>query len=117
MPRFYFIRPLTVACIALIGVRLCIIALGAVMLCPVLVSAQGSAADARQDAEITAQVARLEAQSKRADDVQGQVERLQERVSRIEGIGIGLSALAAVQLFLQLNEHVTVRRKTRKGGE
>lgn len=36
---------------------------------------------------------------------------LQERVSRIEGVGIGLGALTAVQLFLQLGSHMGVRRK------
>lgn len=39
---------------------------------------------------------------------------LQERVSRIEGVGIGLGALTSVQLFLQLGAHITLSRK-RKG--
>jgi hypothetical protein len=39
--------------------------------------------------------------------------QLQQRVSRIEGVGIGLGSLTGLQIFFSLMSHVSVSRKKR----
>lgn len=66
---------------------------------------------AQESAQIAVNAEKIRAlETSNADLIQQNV-GLQERVSRIEGIGIGLGALTCVQLVLQLGAHVSVRRK------
>jgi hypothetical protein len=67
--------------------------------------------NAQESAQIAVNAEKIRAlETSNAELIQQNV-GLQKRVSRIEGIGIGLGALTCVQLFLQLGRHVTLRRK------
>jgi hypothetical protein len=66
---------------------------------------------AQEPAQVAVNAEKIKALETSNTDLIQQNESLQGRVSRIEGIGIGLGALTCVQLFLQLGAHVAVRRK------
>lgn len=102
----YLKNPLTVFDAVILVLRLVILAMLLLAFAPVVFLR----AEDAQTAVNTEKIKTLE--STNAALVQ-QNSNLEQRVSRIEGVGIGLGALTSVQLFLQLGAHFSIRRKGR----
>lgn len=98
-------RPFTAVDTAILVLRLLTLAVLLFMFIPV------GFLNAQESAQVAVNAAKIKVLETSSADLTQQNESLQDRVSRIEGIGIGLGALTCVQLVLQLGAHVSVQRK------
>jgi hypothetical protein len=93
----------------LFGIRVLMLVLcAATFIVPVLAQSSGNIST-----EVAVNGQRILELEKASVLVMAQHTALTERVSRIEGIGIGLGMLTAVQLFLQITNTITLKRKER----